>query len=202
MTQNKSGSPLKVMVASTIYGFEYPISQVCTILKEYGYDVLNSHMKTIPVDPRLSNTDNCLAAVRSADIVFGILRPRYGAAPGDEYSITHLEMLEAIALNKPKWFIAHRDISVARQLLKQYMYLEDGKTANPHFKFNGIPILDDIRLIHQYNDTIRNEVKPADRVGHWVDEFYDVPDIIQCVKTQFHDLERVRNIVEQMNPQP
>jgi hypothetical protein len=41
-------------------------------------------------------------------------------------SITHHEMKTALALKKPHWFIAHRDISVARQLFKQYMYLADG----------------------------------------------------------------------------
>lgn len=40
---------LKIMVASTIYGFEDQLTQICATLKSYKYDVFNSHIKTIPV---------------------------------------------------------------------------------------------------------------------------------------------------------
>ena len=188
---------IKVMVASTVFGFEDQIEQVCSTLGGYGYEVWNSHMKTIPVHPGLSNTQNCLRAVESCDVLFGILRSRYGAVPGGQLAITHQEMLRAINLKKPRWFIAHRDISIARQLLKQYMYLADG-SPNSGFSFEPTPILDDIRLIRQYNDTILNDIPANERIGHWVDEYFRLGDILGCVKTQFSDPLRVREIIEQM----
>lgn len=191
---------LKVMVASTIFGFEDQLEQVCSTLQGYGYEVWNSYMKTIPVHPGLSNTDNCLRAVESCDLLFGIIRPRYGAVPNGEFSITHQEMLKAIELKRPRWFIAHRDIAIARQLLKQYMILED-KTPNPDFIFHKTEVLDDIRLLKLYNDTILNDVDPGERIGHWVDEYFRLGDILKCVQTQFQDKSRIRSIVEQMKQQ-
>ncbi|MDP3433193.1 MAG: DUF4062 domain-containing protein [Bacteroidota bacterium] len=191
---------LKVMVASTIFGFEDQIEQVCSTLQGYGYEVWNSHIRTIPVHPGLSNTENCLCAVESCDLLFGIIRPRYGAVLNGELSITHQEMLKAINLKRPRWFIAHRDISVACQLLKQYMFWENGDRS-PAFTFRKTEVLDDIRLINLYNDTILNDVLPAERIGHWVDEYFRLGDILKCIETQFQDRNRVRNIVGQMKQQ-
>lgn len=189
---------LKIMVASTVHNFSDQIKQICATLKGYGYDVMNSHIKTMPTDPALSNLKNCVAAVESCDLIFGIITPRYGAVVDDsKMSITHHEMKTALALKKPHWFIAHRDISVARQLFKQYMYLVDGK-PNPDFAYKRTEIFDDIRLIDLYNDTILNEVPPAERIGHWVEEYFELEDILTVLATQFKDVERVRKIVEQM----
>ncbi|WP_119789533.1 DUF4062 domain-containing protein [Flavobacterium anhuiense] len=189
---------LKVMVASTIFGYEDQLEQICATLRGYNYEVWNSHMKTIPVNPLLSNTENCLHAVANCDLFFGILRPRYGAVPDGDLSITHQEMRLAIALNKPRWFVAHRDISVARQLLKQYMFLEKNK-VNDEFKYRSTAIMDDIRLIQQYNDIILDHIDPASRIGHWTDEFFRVGDVLRVIETQLQDQLRVKQIVEQMN---
>lgn len=197
----KSPKPkLKVMVASTIYGYEDQLEQICATLQGYKYEVWNSHMKTIPVHPGLSNTENCLRAVETSDVFLGIIRTRYGEVPGGELSITHQEMLRAIELKKPRWFIAHRDIAISRKLLKQYMFLENDE-VNPAFIFRGTEVMDDIRLIRLYNDTILNDVEPAERIGHWVDEFFRIGDILRVIKTQFEDQGRVREIVDQMNNQ-
>lgn len=198
MAKKASIIKIKVMVASTIFGYEDQLEQICATLRGYKYEVWNSHLKTMPVHPGLSNTENCLRAVESCDVFFGIIRPRYGAVPGGEVSITHKEMLRAIQLKKPRWFIAHRDISIARQLLKQYMYIENGD-PNPTFIYRRTEVLEDIRLIDLYNATILNDVEPENRVGHWVDEFFRVGDILNVIKTQFSDQKRVRQIVEQMN---
>jgi len=188
---------IRVMVVSTVFGFEDQIEQVCSTLQGFGYEVWNSHIKTIPVHPGRSNTDNCLNAVGSCDVMFGILRPRYGADPDGDLSITHQEMLHAIHLKKPRWFIAHRDISIARQLLKQYMYLEDG-SPNPAFTFRKTQVFDDIRLVQQYNDTILNDIPANERIGHWVDEYFRLGDILGCIKTQFSDPKRIQTVIEQM----
>ena len=53
----------KIMVSSAVYGFENEIEQICSILSNMGYRVLNSHIGTIRVHPGFSNLDNCLKAV-------------------------------------------------------------------------------------------------------------------------------------------
>ena len=189
---------LKIMVASTIYGFEDQLNQICAALKVYGYQVLNSHLKTIPVDPAKSNLENCLLAVETCDVFFGIVRSQYGSGIIGEISITHEEMRKAIELKKPRWFVAHRDITVARQLLRQYMFDADNNPV-PGFAYRRTNIIDDIRVIDLYNDTILNDLPSEERKGHWVDEYFRLDDILQCIETQFQDIERVRKIVEQMN---
>lgn len=193
----KEEKKLKIMVASTIHNFGDQIKVICATLKGYGYEVLNSYIKTIPTNPNKSNLHNCLAAVESCDLIFGIITPRYGAVVDDSnMSITHHEMKAALVMKKPHWFIAHRDISVARQLFKQYMYTDS--KPNPEFVYKKTEILDDIRLINLYNDTILNEVPAKERVGHWVEEYLELEDILTVLATQFEDIERVRDIVEQM----
>lgn len=188
---------LKIMVASTIYGFEDQIEQICATLQSYNYEVWNSHIKTIPVHPGLSNTANCLKAVENCDVFFGIIRPQYGAVLDGETSITHQEMLKAIELKVPRWFIAHRDVTIARQLFKQYMYLENG-VINPLFVYKKTKVIDDLRVINLYNDTILNDLPPNERIGHWVDEYFKIGDILRCLETQFLDTKRVDSIVEFM----
>ena len=68
----------KIMVSSAVYGFESELNQICAVLDNLNYDVLCSHIGTIKVDPRLSNMDNCLNAVRECDLFFGIIRPYCG----------------------------------------------------------------------------------------------------------------------------
>lgn len=188
---------LKIMVASTVYEFQDQLEQICSTLRGFGYDVLNSHIKTIPVHPGKSNMDNCLEAVKDCDVFLGIVRPQYGTGIIGARSITHEEMRKAIELKKPRWFVAHRDIKVARVLLKQYMKDEHGN-PNPAFSYVKNNIMDDVRVIELYNETILDSVPAPDRIGHWVEEYFGLSDILTCVETQFRNVKRVRDIVAEM----
>jgi len=106
-------------------------------------------------------------------------------------------MLKAIELNKPRWFIAHRDITVARQLLKQFMF-DKNSDPNPTFNYRPTKVMDDIRVINLYNDTILNNIPIDKRKGHWVDEYFRLSDILKYTETQFADTKRVIEIVKQM----
>jgi hypothetical protein len=144
---------IEVMVASSVIGYEDQVERVCGLFEQMGYHPISSHYKTMPVDPSKSNLENCLTAVENCDVFFGIIRPFYGTGVIGATSITHEEMKKAIELKKPRWFVAHRDIRVARVLLKQYRYLADG-SLNPDFTYRETKLLDDIRVIDMYNDTI------------------------------------------------
>ena len=189
---------LKIMVASTIYGFEDQLEQVCGILRGYGYEVWNSHLKTIPIYPDKSNAENCLFAVQSCDVVCGIIREKYGSGVVNGISITHQEIRAAIKLKKPHWLIAHRDIRIARELLKQFMFDEHNQ-PKPDFIFRRTGVIDDIRIIELYNDAVKNDLPVAERTGNWVDEYLRIDEILKWLETQFSDLNRVRGIVNQMN---
>lgn len=189
---------IEIMIASSVYNYEDQINEICGILEQMGYHPISSHYKTMPTDPSKSNLENCLIAAQKCDAFFGIIRPFYGSGIIGATSITHEEMKTAIALKKPRWFIAHRDIRVARELFKQYRYLPN-KNLNPAFVYQPTKLLDDIRVIDMYNDTILNNIKPAERIGHWTEEYFTMQDIKKVIQTQFHDKERILDIINKMN---
>jgi len=60
---------LKIMVASTIYGFEDQLEQIYSLIDSFGhYHIMNSHIKTLPVYPHLSAQGTCLAVVDECDL--------------------------------------------------------------------------------------------------------------------------------------
>jgi hypothetical protein len=184
------------MVASTVYNFTDQLRQICATLSGFGYEVWNSHLGTFPVHPGKSNLENCLAAVRHCNAFLGIVRPNYGSGKIGDRSITHDECREAIRLKKPRWFVAHRDVTAARQLLMPYMFRPDGKRTR--FKLKRNPIIDDLRVIDLYNDTILSDVKPAKRIGHWTQEYHRLQDLLVYLETQFKDVKHVRKICTDM----
>ncbi len=187
---------LRAMVASTVYNFEDQLRQICAVLRGYSYEVWNSHLGTVPVHPGLSNLDNCRAAVRDCDLFVGIIRPFYGSGKIGLRSIMHEECCEAVRLRKPRWFLVHRDVTFARQLLKPYLYRKDGTRTK--FRLKGTSVLDDLRVIDLYNDVIQNETPPADRKGHWAQEFYRLEEALLYIETQFRDPKQMRRICEEM----
>ena len=187
---------LKVVVASTVYNFEDQLNQICAVMKGFGYEVWNSHIGSIPVDPNLSNLENCLAAVRDSDFFLGILRPFYGSGVIGDRSIFHEECREAVRLVKPRWFLVHRDVAFARQLLKPYMFRRNGDVTK--FTLKKTSVMDDIRVVHLYNDVIQNDVPIPDRRGHWAQEFYRLPEALEHLDSQFKNVTRIRRICEEM----
>jgi len=43
---------LKILVSSTVYGYEDLLESIFALLETFGYDVLMSHKGTVPVDPQ------------------------------------------------------------------------------------------------------------------------------------------------------
>src|SRR5687767_750755 len=120
-TRNRS---LIILVSSSVYfGNRALLDQIYAVVKTFGYDVWMSHKGTMPVNSTATAFDNCLAAVAQCDAFLGIITGWYGSGvqPGD-ISITHQELLEAIHQDKLRWFLAHEDVTLARQLLKQFRF--------------------------------------------------------------------------------
>ncbi len=188
---------IEIMIASSVYNFEDQLNEICGLFEQMGYHPINSHYKTLPTHPGKSNKDNCLEAAKKCDCFFGIIRPFYGTGIIGDTSITHEEMKIAIALKKPRWFVAHRDVRVARVLLKQYRFDADKKPI-PEFKYKETSLLDDIRVIDMYDDTIQSNIRPEERIGHWTDEYFVLNDIKKVIQTQFGDQKRILEIIKSM----
>jgi hypothetical protein len=187
-------APIKIFVASSVYGFEDSLDQICATLGGFGYEVWNSHTHTIPINNRYSTEVNCIRAVEQCDCLFGIIREKYGTGVIGERSITHSEIRTAINRNIPCWFAAKYEIKIAREVLKQYMY-RSPQRRNRSFSYRSTAIMDDIRIIDLYNEAIRDYVPLMQRTGNWVDEYRSLGDILKILDTQFGNVERIRRIV-------
>ena len=124
-----------IMISSTVYGIEELLERVYALLTQFGYNVWCSHMGTLPVVSSLSAFENCLKGVEDCDLFLGIITPRYGTGQvKGELSITHQELLKAIELEKPRWFLAHSDVIFARSLFRQIGHATPEERAKLAFK--------------------------------------------------------------------
>lgn len=199
MSKKVPKPPLRIMVASTVHGFQAEIEQICSVLQGFGYEVWCSHKGTIPAHPGKSNLQNCLEAVKNCDLFLGILRPYYGTGIVGGKSITHFEMKEAVDLNKPRWFLVHRDIDLLRQLLRKLYALNVDGTRNTNIKLDKGPIFDDLRVIDMYNYVLMSHVPISERKGHWVQSFSQFSlEGMDFIKFQLKDVGAIGKIVEEM----
>jgi hypothetical protein len=187
------------MVASSVYGFESELNQLCAVLGSYGFEVWNSHLGTIQNHPGKSNLENCLDAVRLCDVFLGVIRPFYGTGVARERSITHEEMRLAVSLNKPRWFLVHDHVTFARQLFRQFLIRKDGKPKKRRLAFKKTAVLDDLRVFQMYDDVVQSDVPVEDRKGTWAQEFHTLSEALVYLRVQFGNVDRVRQIVKEMN---
>lgn len=186
---------IEIMVASTVYGFEDQLSTICATLSTLEYAVINSHIGTVRVNSNQSNLDNCLDAVRQCDAFVGIIRPYYGTGNIEERNITFEEMKLAIELNKPYWFLVHRDVVFTRHFKKYLYYLDTEGNQQSDVRIRKSNIFDEKTLdIYSY---VLDEGKPiATRTGNWTQEFYRLDEALTYVTAEFEDNSFIENIIK------
>jgi hypothetical protein len=188
-------NPITILVSSAVYGYEALLNQVYGILTGYGFRVWMSHKGTLPVTPGLSAFANCLEAVRNCDVFLSIITGSYGSGKdGDDLSITHREVLRAIELDKPRFFLVHRDVVTARQLLRQFRR-DDKGDLRPHTFFKPTKIFDDIRIIDVYEAAVRSELPLSERTSNWVQQYDTSDDVLLFLTSQFSDPNRISHII-------
>lgn len=184
---------INIMVASTVYQNRDLLLQICGILNTYGYNVINSEYGTLHPPLGMNNTDACIAAVAECDIFFGIINPMYSTG------ITHLEFQQAIAIDKPRRFIAHSFVTFSRKLLAQYMYSDDAKTQRNDFEIKSTSVMDSVKVIEMYNDAVQINLAYEERKFHWVQEFFRPDEALRHVETLFQDIKRVERELANLN---
>jgi len=185
---------IEVMVPYTVYGFEDQLSTICATLSTLDYAVINSHIGTVRVNPDKSNLDNCLDAVRQCDAFVGIIRPYYGIGNIEERNITFEEMKLAIELNKPYWFLVHRDVTFTRQSKKHLYYLDSEGQQQFNVKIKKSVIFDE-RTLDIYNHVIAEGSPIATITGNWAQEFYRLDEALDYVTAQSEDRTFIENII-------
>ena len=188
---------VKIMVSSTVYGFEKDLRVMCATIEsyksvQYEYKVINSHIGSVYVAPGVSNAEACLRAVTECDFFFGIIMPRYGSG------ITHQEFTRAIEQDKPRGFLSHYSVRFARELLAQYMYTDiKNRVLNPAFQFTKTPVFEDARIIDMYNEAIQDG-KPLEQ-RRWAHEFGHFDgDEMKFIETEFKDINRLKADLDEL----
>jgi len=189
---------LKVMVASSVYGFEETIEQLCALLRTWGYHVLNSHMRTIPTDSDNPTIEDCLNAVRDCDFFIGIIRSNMGTGNIGDKNITIEEMRTAIELNKKRWFVAENTVVVARQVVNHLILSEDIDKEHPRNALDSKIVtlkkssfLDPLS-IEALNMVLKGrENDEGEIVGKWCQEFDRPSKIYEYIKTNFSDYKKM-----------
>lgn len=184
---------INIMVASTVYQNRDLLLQICGILNTYGYHVINSEYGTLHPPLGMNNTDACIAAVAECDIFFGIINPMFSTG------ITHLEFQRAIAIDKPRRFIAHSFVTFSRKLLAQYMYTDAAKTQRNDFEIQSTSVMDSVKVIDMYNDAVQINLTYDERKYHWVQEFFRPDEALRHVETLFRDIKRVERELANLN---
>ncbi len=195
---NDGQRKIKVMVSSSVFGQEESLRKINTILKAFGYEVLMSLTGTILISSRRTTFENCLAAVESCDVFFGIITGRYGSGrKKDDLSITHYEVRKSIELGKLRFFAAHTNVTIARELFRKFRYDEKGVLRPPaFFNLKGNKIIDDIRILDMYDEATRADVKDiAERYGNWVQPYTTQEELIDFATRQLEP-ERIRTLLE------
>lgn len=193
---------LSIIVSSVVYGYEDLLESIYALLDGFGYDVVMSHKGTVPIDPDLSAMTSCIQAVDKCDLFLGLILPHYGSGKEtlDDLSITHREALRAIEINKPRWFLVHEHVAIARQLLEPYRD-ETKKPAfqlKPGIEFKTTAILSDLRVLDLYEAAMRHDVADvAGRKGNWVQPFGPDDDARLFATAQFR---RHRELAETYLP--
>ena len=190
----------KLMLASTVYGFEDQLSKIIHDVNDRNFNVLNSFYGSIKVNPKLSNLDNCVQAVDEASWFLGIVRPYYGTGNINEKNITFEEIRTAIQLNKQRWFYIHRDVVFAEKILSSIKVnkKEDAETnmLNELLPNNFI----ETEAIDLYNYVIKDNEKQLElRNGNWAQEFFLFTEALIYIRSQFLDFKFVENLLNNNN---
>jgi len=191
---------LKLMVSSTVHDKVDLLCQVYATLTTYGYEVWMSERGTLPILPGRTAVESCLMAIEECDLFLGILTGRYGSADGTSLSITHQEFQRAIDLGKVRYFAVHNNVTVARQLLKQFRFDEHGN-KHPHTFLKATAILSDARVLDMYDLVIREDLPLAERTDNWAQTYHRPEDLMTFLQAQFSDPTRFRrHLLDQGGP--
>ena len=163
-----------------------------------------SYKGTIRVNSGKSNFENCLDAVAECDLFLGILTTRYGCGKDvDGLSITHKEVRAALQRDIPRWFLSHRDVEFAFDLVRNLGFKVPDDVAKLNLmmkelqKMGRLPIIDDYNVLVMYSEVIQAKKDLIERRGNWAQPFFTDRDGQIFVTAQFlrhtQAIEEVKN---------
>ncbi len=102
----------------------------------------------------LGTSSNSPEVKQYGDMFLGILTTSYGSGKdGDKPSITHQELREVLKRDIPRWFLAHRDVELVYDLVRNLGYkipdsISDLNTMMKNLHKQGRnPVIEDFRVL-------------------------------------------------------
>jgi len=191
-----------IMVSSTVDGIEDLLEQIFAILSA-EFTVWMSYKGTVPVDSKKSNFENCLDAVKRCDLFLGIITTSYGSGKdGAKPSITHQEVRAVLKRDIPRWFLAHRDVELAYDLIRNLGHRipssipEINERMKKLRKSGRHPVIGDYRVLEMYAEVIQAKKQLSERRGNWAQPFATAADGRVFVVSQFLRYSRAVEDVE------
>lgn len=163
---------VNIFISSTCYDLSQIRDDLKQSIIDLGHNPILSEQKDFPIDPNLSNAENCINAInKEADILILIIGNKYGSVLETGKSITNTEFLTAINKGIPVYTFALKQMTALLPLW------EKNKDAN----FSNI--VDDNRVFEFLSDVRKKR-------GLWNFEFEKAQDIIDIIKAQLSNLFR------------
>ena len=159
-------SQLKIFISSTCYDLSQIRQDLSEAIISWGHKPLMSERISFPVNPDLSNEENCIRTVRDeADIFVLIIGSRYGYKVDSGKSITNIEYHTAVEKGIPIYTFTH----------KQLVSIFPVWAKNPDADFSIV--VDDNRIFEFIRDVRYKSNK-------WNYQFENANDIINTLREQ------------------
>lgn len=164
---------VNIFISSTCYDLSQIRDDLKRSIIDLGHNPILSELKDFPIDPLLSNTENCISAInKEADIFILIIGDRYGAVLESGKSITNTEFITAL----------NKGIPIYTFTLKKMTAILPLWESNPSADYSTIV---DNNKVFEFLADVRK------KRGLWNFEFEKAQDIIEILKSQlsnlFHD---------------
>lgn len=159
-------SQLRVFISSTCYDLAQIRQDLSEAIISWGHKPLMSESISFPVNPALSNEENCIRTVRDeADIFVLIIGSRYGFKSNSDKSITNIEYQTAVEKGIPIYTFTY----------KQIVSIFPVWVKNPDADFSDV--VDDNRIFEFIRDVRFKSNK-------WNYQFENANDIINTLREQ------------------
>ena len=173
---------VNIFVSSTCYDLSQIRDDLKRCIVELGHNPILSELKDFPVDPKKSNSENCINAINNeADIFVLIIGDRYGSVLETGKSITNTEFIAALSKGIPIYTFSLKKMTAILPLWE----------SNPNADYSKIV---DSNKVFEFLSDVRK------KRGLWNFEFERAQDITDILKAQlsnlFHDALVVKRKIE------
>lgn len=138
----------RIFISSTFYDFKQIRTDIDILIRDLGYEAVRNETGDIPHGMEKKLDEYCYKEIDNVDILVAIIGGRFGSTSSkEEYSITQMEIQEAIKKNKPVFIFIEESVSHEYEtyILNKdngtikYKYVDDIKIFKFIEHIKGIP---------------------------------------------------------------